>query len=261
MNTRISVITICFNNLEELKVTCASVDMQTTPPYEHWIIDGSSNNEIRDYLQHTPQPAYRKWLCERDRGIADAFNKGVLRATGDIVNMLNSADYYINEHILAIVTKAFEQNPDIRWLHGKYQLLRGNIWVTIGKPFEASKLYRGMRSLAHQSMFVRKDLHDQYGLYKENISIAMDYDFVCRIAAEPMLFVPEPLIVFAPDGTSQQNYMESLKQNKQVYKSYFGSSLRLDAWQIRLKLLHYLLHSPVGHQLYKLKVALKMENV
>jgi glycosyltransferase involved in cell wall biosynthesis len=260
MKPRISVITICFNNLEELLVTCASVDQQTTPPFEHWIIDGSSNPFIKEYLETHPQPAYRKWLCERDKGIADAFNKGVLRATGDVVNMLNAADYYINGQVLSLVSKAFEENPALQWLHGKYQLQRGQLWVTIGKPFDKTKLYRGMRSLAHQSMFVKKSLHDQYGLYDTSLSIAMDYDFVCRIATEPFVFIEQPLIVFAPGGTSQVNYMASLQQSKQVYEKYNGASLPLRLWQVRLKLLHLVLHSPVGKILYKIKVALKLEN-
>ena len=73
----ISIITICYNNLQELLTTLASVDRQSVTPYEHWIIDGSSDNEIKNYLQINIQPTYRKWISEKDNGIADAFNKGL----------------------------------------------------------------------------------------------------------------------------------------------------------------------------------------
>lgn len=261
MAPRISVITICYNNLDELLTTCISVDSQLELPFEHWIIDGSTTSAIRDYLNNNPQPAYRKWISEPDKGISDAFNKGIRHANGEVVNMLNSADYYINENVLSTVKKAFQDNPDIQWLHSKYQLKRGDVWVTIGKPFDKSKLYRGMRSLAHQSMFVKKTLHDKYGLYDTSLSIAMDYDFVCRIASETFIFIPVPLIVFAPDGVSQLNYLKSLKQSKWVYEKYNGFSLKLVAWQVRLKILHSLLQSPAGKFLYKIKVLLKLENV
>ena len=72
----ISVITICFNNLADLQKTCQSVDKQTRQPEEHWIINGSTTDEIAKWLEETPQPVYRKWINERDRGIADALNKG-----------------------------------------------------------------------------------------------------------------------------------------------------------------------------------------
>jgi glycosyltransferase involved in cell wall biosynthesis len=261
MSSRISIITICFNNLQELQATCHSIDRQTLPPYEHWIIDGSTTPDIKNYLSSHAQPAYRKWLCERDKGIADAFNKGIERATGDILNMLNSADHYFDEHTLEIVTQAFTDQASIQWLHGQYQLERGSIWVTIGKPFDPGKLYRGMRSLSHQSMFIRKGLHKKYGLYDGSLKNAMDYDFVCRISREPFVFVPIPLVIFAPGGTTYRHYLQSLAETRLVYEKHFGFSFKLVLWHWRLKLLHYLLNSPVGKILYRIKVWLKLENM
>ena len=154
------------------------MDKQTLPPFEHWIIDGSNNNTIKQYLESTIQPSYRKWINEKDNGIADAFNKGVERSGGDVINMLNAADYYLDAAALATVSDSFDQHPGIEWTHSKYQLQRGGVWVVIGKPFEKKKLYRGMRSLSHQSMFVKKGLHTKYGNYDTALRNAMDYDFV-----------------------------------------------------------------------------------
>lgn len=260
-NNRITIVTICFNNLAELQQTLQSVDAQTAPPYEHWIIDGSSNSDIKDWLNNHTQPTYRKWLCERDNGISDAFNKGVANATGDIVVMLNSADTLDNPGVLATVTQAFEADNNLQWLHGKFTLLRGNIWVTIGKPFEKSKLYRGMRSVNHQTIYMKKALYQKYGAYNVNLKIAMDYDYVCRISGEKNIFLSTPLARFAPDGISSANYLRSLEESKQVYISHFGSSIKLQVWQWRLKLLFYLLNSKLGKWLYKYKVKLKLENM
>ena len=84
MKDTLSVITICFNNLPELIRTCQSVDRQSQHPDEHLVIDGSSNTEILNWLQSNPQPAYRKWIHEKDHGIADAFNKGLRNAVSSI---------------------------------------------------------------------------------------------------------------------------------------------------------------------------------
>ena len=261
MSKKISIITICYNNPEELKLTCQLADRQTVLPFEHWIIDGSTAPDIKNYLETTAQPAYRKWICERDNGIADAFNKGVLRSTGEICNMLNAADYYFDDTVLKMVSEAFEAHSEISWLHGKYQLQRGGQWVVIGKPFEKEKLYRGMRSLSHQSMFIKRELHDRYGLYDTTLRNAMDYDFVCRIAAEPVLFIEKPLVVFAPGGTTDTNYLKAMDEGKKVYRKHFGNSLKLILWQWRLKLLYALISSPVGSSLYKIKVWLRLENM
>ena len=257
----ISIVTICFNNLQELLVTMESIDKQTIPPYEHWIIDGSTNSEINNYLQLNRQPGYRKWVSEIDYGIADAFNRGGERATGTIINMLNSADYYFDDKVLETVIQTFNDHPAITWLHGRYMLQRGGIWVTIGKSFDPSKLYRGMRSLSHQSMFVKKTLHDKYGWYNTGLRNAMDYDFVCRIYNEPFVFLHDPLVVFAPGGTTDQHYLSALKEGRQVYLRQHGFSLKLVIWQWRLKLLHAVLNSPAGKLLYRVKVWLKLENM
>ena len=257
----LTVITICFNNKEDLILTCRSVDEQSRKPFEHLIIDGSSDGKIRHFLENSTPPSYRKWISERDNGIADAFNKGIRNAKGNIVVMLNAGDGFYDNYSLSNALKAFEEQPQISWVHGKYKLLRGDQWVIIGKPFEKKKLYRGMRSICHQSMFVRKALHDRYGLYNPDVKIAMDYDFLCRIGDEPFAFLNTPLISFAPGGISSANYLQSLKETKKVYERHFGKSLKLDLWQVRLKVLFYLLHSPAGNFLYKIKTGMKAENL
>jgi glycosyltransferase involved in cell wall biosynthesis len=241
--------------------TCKSVDIQLIKPFEHLIIDGSTSPDIRNYLETNQQPVYRKWICEPDNGIADAFNKGIKNALGNIVVMLNSGDTFFDENSMAIAIEAFNENGSVQWLHSKYKLVRGNQSVIIGKPFEKRKLYRGMRSVCHQSMFIRKQLHDKYGMYDSNEKIAMDYDFLCRIAGEHFLFLDTALVSFAPAGISSSGYLQSLKDAKRVYEKYFGKSYLLMIWQIRLRFLFFLLHSPVGNFLYKIKTMLKLENL
>lgn len=257
----ISIITICYNNLQELIETCNSVDMQSRKPFEHLIVDGSTNIQIKDYLEQHPQPLYRKWINERDNGISDAFNKGILNTGGDIIVMLNSGDAFFDTHSIEIATKKFEENPSLQWLHGKYKIFRGNIWVIIGKPFERKKLYRGMRSICHQSMFVKRRLYNKYGLYNTAERIAMDYDFLCRIADEPFSFLEHPLVIFQPSGVSGVNYLESLRHARGIYEKYFGRSIILSLWQMRLRILFYLLKSPIGNLLYKIKTKFGLENM
>lgn len=258
---KISVITICFNNLTELKKTCESIDNQTVQPYEHLIIDGSTNTDIKSHLENTIIPSYRKSIHEKDSGISDAFNKGIRLAKGDILVMLNASDTYYDSHSLLKVIKAFEENPNINWLHAKYQLFRGGKWVIIGKPFEADKLYRGMRSICHQTMYVRKKLYDQYGLFDTSLKIGMDYDFLMRIKDEPFYFLYEPIVNYAPEGISSVQYLKSLKESSEIFKRRFGNTFLHRLWQIRLKFLYFLLKSPIGNLLYRIKVWLKLENM
>lgn len=235
--------------------------MQELKPFEHIVIDGSTRPETKQYLETTPQPAYRKWICEPDKGIADAFNKGIKKATGDIFVLLNSGDEIYDETVLRKVTEVFEKEPSVMWCHGKQNLFRGGIWVFIGKPFEKSKLYRGMRGTFHQTMYVRKELYDKHGLYDNDVKMSMDYDFLCRIADEKFVFIDYPLATFDPTGISTNRYLDAMNEIYARYRKYYGWSIKQKLWGIRLTILHYLLQNRFGKWLYSIKVKMGKENM
>ena len=256
----ISIVTICFNNLEELKETVSSVDMQEQHPHEHIIIDGSTNGEIRDWLSTHPQPPYRTSVSESDKGIADAFNKGVRRSTGEVLLMLNSGDKLFDPSVLLRVGEAFLADAGVQWVHGSLRLLRGGRWVVIGKPFNARLLYKGMRGTFHPTMYVRRSLFDRHGMFDTGLKIAMDFDFLCRIAEERNAFIDYPLAVFDPGGVSSKQYLRSQEESRKAYRRHFGYSLKYELWRIRQILLNHLLESRAGRWLYAMKVAMGWEN-
>lgn len=261
MNLSITIITICYNNPEDVQLTCASVDAQILKPLEHIIINGSTKDDIKEWEQSTAQPAYRRFIHERDKGISDAFNKGILQSKGDLIVLLNSADEFENPNVLEIVTTEFDKDPELKWLHGKYKFNRGGIWVTLGKTYEKTLLYRGMRAICHQTMFVKKELYDQYGLYDTDLKLAMDFDFLVRIRKEKFVFLEEMMVKFAPGGTSAINVNKGLNENTLIIDKHLGYSFKHRLWRTRIMILSALLSSEFGKILYKLKVKMKLENM
>lgn len=259
--TKLSVITICFNNLQEVKDTCRSVDEQTVAPFEHLLINGSTNDEIENYFIKAIAFPYRKIFNEKDNGIADAFNKGIARSTGEVILLLNSGDLLYDKNVVETVLAKFDKDQSLMWLHGKYRYQRSGIWVTLGKPFDPKKLYRGMRSVSHQTMYVRRELYDRYGLYDTSFNIAMDFDFVARIRFEKFLFLSEILAINVPGGISTEKYNLSLKEGSRVVQKYLGFSWKNKIWTVRLKTLKAIQDIPVlGKVLYKIKAALGLAN-
>lgn len=259
--TRLSIITICFNNLKEVKETCRTVDEQVITPFEHLIINGSSNDEIEKYFDKTESVSFRKIFNERDNGIADAFNKGIEKSNGDVILLLNSGDLLYDKNVTKKVLAKFEEDKTLMWLHGKYRYQRSGVWVTLGKPFEPKKLYRGMRSLSHQTMYVRKELYDKHGLYDNSFKIAMDFDFVARIRFEKFLFLNEILAINVPGGISTEKYNLSLEEGSRVVQKYLGFSWKNKLWTLRLKTLKAIQDIPVlGKLLYKIKAGLGLAN-
>lgn len=249
----IAVITICYNNLAELQLTCSSVDEQKLLPDEHWIIDGSTNKEIYDWLNGQPQPGYRKWISERDNGISDAFNKGIEKSTGTVTHLLNAGDTYYDTQTISIVSKHFEAYPQIKWLHSLYVQNRGGVDVITGAPFRKDRLWKGMRTVAHPTMFVKKELYNRYGLFNTSFKVAMDYDFLIRIRNEEFIFINKPLVYFAPGGTSNTQFHRGLSEVKTSYFKYIGNSTKLVLWQARQKLLNLIMQTGIGRALFKLK--------
>lgn len=253
MQYNLSIVTICFNNLEELKTTIESVDEQKLSPFEHIIIDGSTNKDIQEYLKSSQLPAYRQWISEPDEGISDAFNKGIQKATGDIIHILNSGDLYYDEHTTQKVLNTFESDTSIKWTHGQYVQEMGGNWIVTGKQFNPNELYRGMHKVGHPTMFVKKELYDQHGLFDISLKYAMDYDFLVRISQEKFKYIPEPLIIFTPGGLSNQQRIKAFNEIGAIYQRYFKPSFKFYYWRYRMLLFYKLVDTRLGSKLIALK--------
>jgi glycosyltransferase involved in cell wall biosynthesis len=235
--------------------------MQIIPPVEHLIINGSTDNEIEKYFEKAEVPPYRKVVNEKDKGIADAFNKGIEKSNGNVILLLNSGDLLHDRNVIKTVLAKFDRDETLMWLHGKYRYQRSGIWVTLGKPFERKKLYRGMRSLSHQTMYVKRELYNKHGLYDNSFKIAMDFDFVARIRFEKFIFLNEILAINVPGGISTEKYNLSLEEASRVVKKYLGFSWKNKLWTLRLKTLKAIQEIPVlGKILYKIKAGLGLAN-
>ena len=253
MKPTLSVITICFNNLHDLMRTCESVDNQTIPPDEHLIIDGSTNEEILQWLTDNKQPEYRRWIHERDKGISDAFNKGIKAARYDLTHLLNSGDSYTSELSIETVLSKFMDDPGLMWLHSQYIQHRGDVDLTTGRPFEKDMLWKGMRTVAHPSMFIKREVYERHGLYNPDLKIAMDYDMLVRIRNEKNIFIPEPLVYFAPGGASNTHFYRGLSEVKQSHQRYIGKSIKQDIWQLRQRMLHSFMQTEAGKRWFRWK--------
>lgn len=249
----ISTATICFNNLEELKTTIDSVDKQNTPPYEHIIVDGSTNDEIKNYLEETEHPAYRKWISEPDEGIADAFNKGVKMATGDIVHLLNSGDMYYDETVLERELEVFDSDPEVQWTHGKYLQKVGGAWVITGKPFSKSLLHRGFVKVGHPTMFVKKALYEKHGYFNTEFRYSMDYDFLIRIQDEKFKFIEYPVTIFTPGGVSNVQWKAAFREVMKSYIRHKGWDLKILWGYVYQLLFQNVAQTSIGRRLVKWK--------
>ncbi|MBI3879211.1 MAG: glycosyltransferase [Verrucomicrobia bacterium] len=179
---KISVVTPTFNCVHTVRETIESVRSQDYPNWEHLVMDGGSTDGTLDILREYP---HLNWVSEKDEGHYHAMNKGVLKATGDVVNILNADDCY-RPGVLRQVAEAFAAHPDWDGLFGDIIYVDGagrEIYRREEAKFDyAVLLYSGVCYVIHQTLFVKRSLHDRHGYYRhKDLKNTCDLDFILRI--------------------------------------------------------------------------------
>lgn len=180
---KISLITASYNSASTIIDTLQSVNFQTYPDIEHLVVDGGSKDGTVAIVGREGKRVH-SIVSEPDKGIYDAYNKGLARATGDVIGFLNSDDFYCSDDVIAQVMKAFE-DPAVEGVHADLvyvdQQNPGRIvrhWRS--RPCTPKSIARGFIP-AHPTLFLRRSVYDKAGLFDLNYRLAADYEFMLRI--------------------------------------------------------------------------------
>jgi glycosyltransferase involved in cell wall biosynthesis len=179
---KISVVTPTFNGIATLRETIESVLTQDYKNWEHIIIDGGSTDGTLDLVRTYP---HLRWISEKDQGHYHAMNKGIQRASGEIVAILNADDCY-REGALRTVAGAFIRNPEWDALFGDVVYVDGKS-REIFRREEACYDYDVLRFsnicyVIHPTLFVKKDVYDRLGFYRDKEFLnAADGEFILRL--------------------------------------------------------------------------------
>jgi glycosyltransferase involved in cell wall biosynthesis len=220
---KLSIVTINYNNAEGLRKTLASVTVQTYSDIEHIIIDGGSTDgsvdAIKEYVAANPKkdPFLKhiiKWVSEKDSGIYNAMNKGIRKASGSYVEILNSGDVLaapdVTERMVREVEK--EEYPAILYgnmlksYDGKTIIQRDTCGGGMYTPESFLYFYKG--TLNHDCAYIRRDLFEKYGLYNEEMKICSDWEWYVKAIAlggEKAVYTNIDVTVFDMNGVSESH--------------------------------------------------------
>ena len=166
---KISIITVSYNSATTIADTLRSVVTQTYPDIEHLIIDGQSSDQTMQVVNAN----YHSKLIfnsEPDEGIYDAMNKGVRRATGEIIGILNSDDFYVHENVLNEVANSFLNDSTLDVVLGDVDFVKGGDLENSVRTYQASGFQTWMFRFGfmppHPAVFVRKTAYERVGSYK-----------------------------------------------------------------------------------------------
>jgi glycosyltransferase involved in cell wall biosynthesis len=172
--SKLSIITINYNDAEGLKKTIESVVSQSFRDFEYIVIDGGSLDHSKLVIEKfSSQISY--WVSEKDNGIYDAMNKGILKAKGEYCFFINSGDFLVNQTVLNSVF-SIQSTADI--IYGNMKINWGGSKVTDGfMPDQITIEHMVKDTVWHPVSFIKKELFDKFGLYNTNYKIVADYDF------------------------------------------------------------------------------------
>ena len=202
---KLTIITICYNE-PNLEKTCESIINQTWQDFEWVVIDGGSNAETQAVWN---KYKYRidKFVSEKDNGLYNAMNKGILLATGEYLNFMNAGDSFYDKYVLENIFKDKSYTADV--LYGNYVYFsKKKKKNTIGKaPKKLSDIFWIITTLNHQSTFIKKNLFQKYGLYDEQYKIAADYDGFLRFYKKNAIFqyIDRIIAFFDTNGLSSSS--------------------------------------------------------
>jgi len=236
---KISIITATYNSAVTVADTIESVANQTYKNIEHLIIDGLSKDKTLDVVKSSKHNG--PIFSEKDKGIYDAMNKGIVKASGDVIGILNSDDFYASDDIIEQVAHLFATtNCDLlygdlyfidqnntskvkrKWISGNYKL----------KDF----LYGWMPP--HPTFFVRKEVYEKYGMFNMELGSAADYELMLRFMFKHKLktsYLNKVMVLFRVGGASTKNLNNRVKANMNDRRAWAVNGLTPKWFTLHLK--------------------------
>lgn len=224
---KVSLITVTFNSGMTLRDTIQSVLSQSFPDIEYILVDGlSQDRTIKIVKEYEPLFQNRlKWVSEKDSGLYDAMNKGIRMATGDIIGIINSDDFYFRNDVITKIVEAFNDN-NVQAIYGDVRFVNPNnldrtVRYYSSKRFVPS-LFRFGFMPAHPTFFTYRKYFDQFGYYKTNYKIAADYELLVRFLYVHRLkskYLPLDFMKMRTGGASTASIKSNILLNKEIVRA------------------------------------------
>jgi glycosyltransferase involved in cell wall biosynthesis len=235
---KITVITVCYNAADTLERSIQSVINQNYSNVEYIIIDGASTDGTLDIIEkYKDQAAFVE--SKSDGGIYDAMNKGIARATGDIIGMLNADDFYTASNVLTEIAKAFEQNnvdaiyADLNYINRDGKVVRK--WRA-GKYKYGAFNYGWMPP--HPTFYCTRNMYNKLGVYSLEYGTAADYELMLRfihVQTINVFYLEEIILHMTVGGASNRSIINRLRSMRYDFKAMYCNKISNPLFTLLLK--------------------------
>lgn len=237
---KITIITTVFNAENTIADCILSVKNQNYTDIEHIVVDGNStDNTIKEIckLEHNNL----LWVSEPDKGMYDGINKGLKKATGDVIGLLNADDFFADDTIVNQIAEQFNNN-DIDGLYGDIAFIKKDNKDKVARYFSSSKFtvrkFKYGYMPAHPSFYVKKEIIEEVGYYKVDYDICADFEWVVRIMLNSkykIQYIPLLMVKMRLGGKSNKDFKSILRLNKEIYRGCQENGIKTNLLNIYLK--------------------------
>lgn len=224
MSNKISIITASFRSESTIKDTLDSVNIQTYPFIDHIIIDGASKDGTLDLVKNHGKRVVHI-TSEPDKGIFDAYNKGLAIADGEIIGILNSDDFYAAPDVIEHVMRAFE-DPSVEAVYADLVYVDKDDTSKIvrhwkSRPYRPGDFKRGFCP-AHPTLFLRRSVYASTGGFDPGFRFAGDYEYMLRAfhtRGVKSVYLPEIVARMRTGGATGGSLPFIKKQNMEILRA------------------------------------------
>jgi len=237
---KISIITVCYNSEKTIADCITSVVKQSYSDIEYIVIDGKSTDTTMEIIASFGDQIF-KVVSEKDKGMYDAINKGIRMASGDIIGVLNSDDYYTDGLVIEDVMSKFnEANADALYADLNYvdQIDTNNVvryWKS--GDYKPNSFLSGWMP-PHPTFFIRKEWYLKYGEYSLELVSAADYELMLRMVLKHgarLAYLPRVIVNMRVGGMSNSSLRNRLRANKEDRKAWEMNGLTPKSYTLIFK--------------------------
>lgn len=225
---KISIITISYNAKVTIEKTLKSVATQSFKNIEHIIVDGGSKDGTLEICKNYHHIA--KIISEPDKGVYDAFNKGLKIANGEIIGFLNSDDIFYDENSLKTIVDGFDKNIDAVFGNLKFYNNKKITRKWISKPFKKGAFKKAWMP-PHPTFYCRKSIYNEHGFYNDSFKIAGDFELMLRFIELYKIktkFINKNLIKMKAGGISNSGLMSKIIILNEEFKAFRINKISLN---------------------------------
>ena len=238
---KISIITVTYNSEDTIRDTLKSVISQNYSDIEYLVIDGGSNDKTTDIIkEYISDIDY--FISEKDNGMYDALNKGILAAQGSYIGQLHSDDIFVNDNVISNLVSKINNYHNVQGVYADLDIVKKDNTNVIKRKYSSANFrpwqLRFGHIFPHPTLYLHSSVFKKFGIYKVDYRVAADFEFILRLHIKGLKFkrVNINMIKMRDGGLSNNGIFWKIHQNFEIVRACKENNFYTNIFLVALKI-------------------------